>query len=127
MAQSPPAVTYPSPDEWPQTIVSISGISRDSQAKITADNHGFTTEDVGITFVDFTQIEGMIQMNGQTGLIQSVIDTNNFTVNINTSQFYAYTAGGWVNNMTGSPPLAPTETIGFQTFNTPFKNTFTTN
>ncbi len=127
MVQSPPSVTYPSPNEWPQTSFAITGITRAQNAQITAPGNSFTTADIDITFVDFVQVKGMIQINGLTGLIKSIIDANNFTVNINTSQFYPYASGGWVNNMTGSPPVPPRETIGFQTFNTPFRNLFTNN
>jgi hypothetical protein len=66
----------------------------------------------------------MLQLNGLNGVIQQVIDDNNFTVNIDTSQFYTYTSGGYANIVTGIPPI---ETVGFQTFNTPFQNIATTN
>ena len=125
--QSPPSVTYPSPNEWPQTAIAINGISRASQAQITAPSHGFTSTDIGITLIDFTQVKGMQQINGMTGKIVSIVNANAFTININTSPFYAYTSGGYVNNLTGSPPVPPVETIGFQTFNTPFRNLLTTN
>jgi len=127
MVQSPPAVTYPSPNEWPHTILPVTGITNAFEAQITCPNNGFTSEDIGITFVDFVQVKGMFQINGLPGLIQSIVDSNNFTVNINTSSFYAYTSGGFVNNLTGAPPVPPIETIGFQTFNTPFHNLFTNN
>lgn len=120
----PPSVTYPSPNEWPQTQRQITGITRANLAKVTSPNHGFTSADVGVTSVDFLQVKGMIQINSLMGLVQQVIDNNNFTVNINSTQFSAYSSGGTFNIVTGTPP---SETIGFQTFNTPFHNVFTTN
>lgn len=125
--QSPPSVTYPSPNEWPKTAIAITGITRAFQAQVTAPNHGFTSADIGITLIDFTQVKGMQQINGLSGTIVSVIDANNFITNIFTTPFFAYTSGGYVNNLTGSPPVPPVETLGFQTFNTPFRNLLTTN
>ena len=116
----PKSVTPPSPDEWPQNLIqTITAISKDSQAKITCPNHGFTATDQGQTFVGFKQVQGMIQINGQNALIQQIVDTNNFTVNVNSTQFYTYASGGVVITDSGSPPV---ETDGFQTFNTPFQN-----
>ncbi len=123
--QVPPSVTYPSPNEWPQNLIhSITGITKAAQAQITAPSHGFTSADIGITFVDFTQVKGMIQINGLTGIIQSVIDANNFTVNINSTQFFTYSSGGQLHTVSNEPPV---ETIGAQVMNTPFKNTFSSN
>lgn len=116
---NPPSVTYPSPNEWPNTIRNISGISKSAQAQITSVAHGFTSADVNITSVDFLQVHGMIQINGLPGLILSVVDADNFIVNINTSNFNTYTTGGYANILTGIPPI---ETVGQQTFNTPFQN-----
>lgn len=116
---NPPSVTYPSPNEWPATIRIISGITKAAQAQITSTAHGFTSADVNITSVDFLHVNGMIQINGLPGLILSIVDVNNFIVNINTSAFSAYTSGGYANILTGIPPI---ETVGQQTFNTPFQN-----
>jgi hypothetical protein len=115
----PPSVTPPSPNEWLDTRRDITGISKDVQAIVTSPNHGFTAEDEGVTTVDFLQVHGMIQINGLPGLIQQVLDTNRFTVNINSSNFFTYTSGGIANIVTGIPP---SETLGFQTFNTPWQN-----
>lgn len=115
----PPSVTYPSPNEWQNTIRDITGISKDRQVTVTSVGHGFTSEDIGITSVGFTEVRGMIQINGLNGIIQSVIDADHFTVNIDTSQFFTYTTGGYISIITGTPPI---ETVGFQTFNTPFQN-----
>jgi hypothetical protein len=126
LRQVPPSVVYPSPNEWPSTIVSLTNISKDAQAQVTAPNHGFTSQDQGITTVNFQQVRGMTQINALPGLIQQVIDSDNFTVNVNSTQFFPYSSGGIVNVVNGIP-APPVETIGFQTFNTPFHNVFTNN
>lgn len=81
--------------------------------------HGFTSEDEGQTFVGFKQVKGMIQINGLNALIQKVIDADHFTVNINTTNFFNYSSNGVMIVDSGQPPV---ETVGFQTFNTPFQN-----
>lgn len=115
----PPSVTPPSPNEWPQTIKSITGITSASQAQVTCPSHGFTSADVGLTSVMFLQVIGMLPINGLPGVIQSVEDVDHFTVNINTTFFPIYRSGGVISILTGQPPV---ETVGFQTFNTPFQN-----
>lgn len=101
-------VVYPSPNEWPVTVHAITGITRTTQAKITAPGHGITltsTEDT--PKVDFTQVKGMFQINGQFAFVLSVIDANNFTVALDTSQYYPYTSGGFINVTAGMPPIDP--------------------
>lgn len=115
----PPSVTPPSPNEWPSTVKTITGITRDSVATVTCPTHGFTADDESITQVMFMQVIGMLPINGLPGLILKVIDANNFTVNINTSGFPVYRSAGVINTLTGEPPV---EQQGFQYFNTPFQN-----
>ena len=116
----PPSVTPPSPDEWLQNVVqAITGITKNNQAQITCPNHGFTALDQGQTFVGFKRVVGMIQINGLNALIQQVIDANNFTVNIDSTNFYTYVSGGVVITDSGSPTI---QQQGFQVFNTPFQN-----
>ena len=116
----PPSVTPPSPNEWPQNLVkSITGITRNIQATITVPFHGFTSLDQGMTFIGFKQVKGMLQINGLNALIQQVIDANNFTVNIDTTNFYDYVSAGVVLVDSNLPPI---EQQGFQVFNTPFQN-----
>jgi hypothetical protein len=114
-----PIMTPPSPFEWPNTIQSITAINREPQAQITVPSHGFTTADQGVTSVMFQQVRGMTQINGLPGRIQTIVDANNFTVDIDTTNFFTYTSGGIINLLTGEPAAT---TQGFQTFNTPFKN-----
>lgn len=115
----PPSVTPPSPNEWPNTIRTLTGITNDSQATVTCPDHGFTSADQGQTFVMFLQVVGMLPINGVSGIIQQVVDDNTFTVNVNTTNFPIYRSGGVISILTGQPPV---ERSGFQYFNTPFQN-----
>ena len=114
-----PTMTPPSPFEWPNTIQSITAINNQPQATIRVPSHGFTAADQGVTSVMFQQVRGMTQINGLPGRIQLIVDANNFTVDIDTTNFFTYISGGIINLLTGEPPAT---TQGFQTFNTPFKN-----
>ena len=98
--------------------LTITGISQALNASITA-THAFTSADVGVTTVGFHGVVGMTQINTLTGVIQSVTSTTSFTVNINTTNFTAYSSGGIATIITGAPP---TTTTGFQTYNTPLYN-----
>ncbi len=116
----PPAVTYPSPYEWPQDLVKdISNIIRDAVTTVTCTDHGFTSLDEGVTFICFKQVKGMLQINGLNALIQTVIDADNFTVNIDSLNFYQYRGAGVIIVDSGQPPI---QRRGFQVFNTPFQN-----
>jgi hypothetical protein len=115
----PPSVTPPSPNEYPNTIKSITGVTNATQAKITCPSHGFTNADVGLTFVMPLQVKGMLPINGVSGLIQSIVDVDHFTVNIDTTFFPIYRSGGVISILTSEPPV---EQQGFQIFNRPFQN-----
>lgn len=104
-------VTYPSPDEWPVTYREITGITRALQAVVTAPDHGFTSSDIPETVVDFTQVKGMQQINGQFAPLVEVIDTDTFVVNINTTNYHAYTTGGFVNIISGNAPYDPLQNL----------------
>ena len=115
---NPPSVTYPSPNEFLETVYAITGITNGFTAVVTCSAYQFLTSDIGVTSVTFKQIVGMLPMNGITTLI-TAIDTNTFTVNINTINFPNYVSGGVICIDTGQPP---TQTVGAQTFNTPWQN-----
>jgi hypothetical protein len=116
----PPSVTPPSPDEWPDTTRSLTGISKGAITTVTCPDHGFITDDESVTSVMFLQVLGMIQINGMNAVVQEVVDDDTFTVNINSTNFYTYSSGGIIVIDSGTPPI---ETSGSQTFNTPFQNT----
>lgn len=108
----PPSVVPPSPNEWPITTFLITNITKANPAKVTCPNHPFTqSQDVGITTVDFLQVKGMSQINSKNAFITTVIDTNNFTVALDTTQFYTYTSGGIISIVGGRSPYSPFQNI----------------
>ena len=118
MRNIPPSVTYPSPNEYLQTVFPITGITNSSQAIITC-SYAFGPTDPFITQVTFKQVQGMLPINGITALITNVISPTQFTVSIDTTNFPPYVSGGVICIDTGQPPV---ETVGSQTFNTPWQN-----
>ena len=117
----PPSVTPPSPYEWPQDLILyMTGVTKNNQAYVTCPGHGFTSADQQTTFICFKQVEeGCLQINGLNALIQKVIDVDTFTVNIDSTNFYAYQSGGVVIVDSGRPPV---QQQGAQVFNRPFQN-----
>lgn len=104
----PPSVTFPSPNEWTVTVHAITGITQSYNPIITAVDHGITLSSSQSTpKVDFTQVKGMQQINGKFAFVTSVIDDDNFTVDLNTSSYYPYISGGFVNVTGGSTPIDP--------------------
>jgi hypothetical protein len=116
---NPPSVTYPSPNEWLVTVYPITGITNETQAGVTCAAYPFAADNTDVTQLTFKQVRGMIPINGLTCLITEVIDAAHFRVNVNTSQFPAYTGGGVICIDTGQPVV---EQQGFQFFNTPYQN-----
>jgi hypothetical protein len=100
-------VTFPSPNEWPVAYRTITGITNSPNPIITAPDHGFTTSDINIVQVDFSQVKGMQDINGRFGFITSIIDTDNFTIALDTSGFHSYTSGGFCNINAGNSPDDP--------------------
>lgn len=89
-----------------------SAITQAANAVVTcSEPHSFTTSaDVGVTVVTFHGVPGMTQINGLSGIIQSVPSATTFSVNINTTNFSAYANGateglssGFFNVITGAP------------------------
>lgn len=72
------------------TPKTITAITKAATAQVTAAGHGFLVGEP----IYFNNVLGMHQINGLEGSVASVIDANNFTVNINTTGFSTYTAGG---------------------------------
>ena len=66
----------------------ITAITKAANASVTCAAHGFL---VG-QYVFFHEIEGMTQMNGEYGVVQTIA-TNSFTVNINSTNFGTFTTG----------------------------------
>lgn len=108
----PPSVVPPSPNEFPNIVKTVSGITKQAVALVTIINHGFTTSaDAGITSLSFHQINGMTQMNGLIGMILTVPDVDNITVDINTSNFFDYISAGQACIIAGHVPYDPFENI----------------
>jgi hypothetical protein len=85
-----------------ETPLTITAITRAANAQVTAAFHGFSVGEQ----VYFAGVQGMIQINGFFGIVVSVIDANNFTVNIDTTGFSPFTgdSGGVVNTGAPAPP-----------------------
>lgn len=87
-----------------ETALKVTAITKASNAKITVAYHGYVVGEQ----VYFQKITGMTQINGLIGKVMSVVDANNFTVNINTTGFSTFTGSdGAVNS---APPPTPTPT-----------------
>lgn len=67
----------------------ITGITAAAAAVVTSTSHGLSVGQVGT----FASVSGMAEINGNVGLITAVT-TNNFTVNIISTGYTAYTSGG---------------------------------
>lgn len=77
----------------PDSTATITAITQAATAQVTTSAaHGFT---VGQT-IYFSGVLGMTQINGLTGVVQTVPTGTTFTVNINSTTFSAYTSGGTV-------------------------------
>lgn len=101
-------VTYPSPNEWPTTVFAITGITRAVNPTVTAVGHGITISATESTpRVDFSQVRGMYQINGQSAFVTSVVDASNITIALDTSQYSAYTSGGFLNVLVSPAPINP--------------------
>lgn len=72
------------------TPKTITAITKAAAAQITINAHGFIVGDP--IYID--GVIGMHQINGLEGAVSSVIDANNFTVNINSTTFSTYSASG---------------------------------
>ena len=84
----------------------ITGISKAAQAVVTLGAHSYV---VGQS-VGFINVAGMTNINGMRGLITAA-DATTITVNINSSAFGTYSAGGEVHTR---PQTGETVTAGFQ-------------
>jgi hypothetical protein len=88
-----------------KTGLKVTNITKAANAKITAAYHGYSVGDP----VYLNSIKGMIQINDRFLTVVSVIDDNNFTVNINSTNFSTFTGdtGGQVNSAPPPPPPTP--------------------
>jgi len=119
MRNIPPSVTYPSPNEYLETVYPITGITNASQATVTCTAYAFTSADEDITQLTIKQVVGMLPINGITCLITKVLSSTQFQIAVDTTNFPIYRSGGVIVIDTGQPPV---EQQGFQYFNTPWQN-----
>lgn len=87
------------------TLLKVTGISKATNAVITSTAHSLTSADVGVTWVTFHYVTGMTQINTLSAVVMSIVDANNFSVNINSTNFSTFTNDGkaQANVITGAP------------------------
>ena len=83
----------------------ITAITKAANAQVTAAFHAYVVGDK----VYFYDVTGMTQINGRTGTVASVVDANNFTVNINTTGFSTFIGASGTARV-GAPAPTPTPT-----------------
>jgi len=89
----------PFPLTW-QATKAVSAIANGLNPSVTAVGHGYATGDR----VLFASVGGMTQINGYTATV-TVTSVNTFTIDIDTTGFTAYSAGGTVAKvLTGDYP-----------------------
>lgn len=83
----------------------ITAITKATAAQITTAYHAYVIGDK----IYFSGVTGMTEINGRTGTVVSVVDGNNFTVNLDTTTFTTFvSADGLVRSATPTPTPAPT-------------------
>lgn len=88
-----------------EELLTITAIGLGATTQITAAYHGYEAGDQ----VYFSGIEGTVELNGKFGTVLTVIDDDNFTVDIDSTGFSAFTAdnGGTTRAAPPPPPPAP--------------------
>lgn len=80
----------------------ITAITQAANGKITAAYHGFVVGDR----IYFTGIVGMTELNGRYAKVVSVVDANNFTIDVDTTNFTAFVSSDGIVR-TGAPAAPP--------------------
>ena len=91
-----------------EPALTITAITKAANAQVAVQYHGYSAGDS----VFFSGIKGMIELNAQSAHVVSVIDANNFTINIDTTRYGTFTGstGGVTNTSapaTATPAPAP--------------------
>lgn len=82
----------------------ITAVTRDETAQVTAALHDLAVGDR----VYLDGIEGMLELNGTTAKVTSVVDANNFVIDTDTRYFGAFVSStGIVRSLPPTPPPAP--------------------
>lgn len=86
-------VTYPSANEWTVTVKPISNIAKGMVTIVTCPSHGITlSSNQSTPRVDFSQVPGMKQINGQFGFVLEVPNENQVVIGISSFNFSNYIA-----------------------------------
>lgn len=72
------------------TQKTVTAITKAAQAQITATGHGYSVSQI----VYLSDIKGMVEMDGLTVTVVSVVDANNFQVDVDSTDFTTYVSGG---------------------------------
>lgn len=80
----------------------ITAITKAANAKVTAAFHSYVVGDR----VYFSGIVGMTELNGRVATVVSVVDANNFTIDVNSTGFTAFTSSDG-DTRTGAPTAPP--------------------
>lgn len=78
-----------------QDGTTVTAATKANPGQITAASHGLTTGDE----VHFHDVGGMVELNGN-GYTVTVVDTDNFTIGVDSSAFTTFTTGGTVHRAT---------------------------
>ncbi len=92
----------------PGQKTNVTAITKAANAQITSVGHGLS---VGHQ-VKIENVAGMTEINGLVGTVQSLVDADNFTVDINSSGFSTYTSGGkWTRGWQKTTSYTMTVTV----------------
>lgn len=98
-------VVEPVTDADPDEDMLITAITKAANAQVTAAYHSYVAGDR----VYFSGVTGMTEINGQFGTVMSVVDTNNFTVDIDTTGYGTFVSStGLARSGAPTPMPAPT-------------------
>ena len=82
----------------------ITAITREINARVTSTYHGYSVGDR----IFFSGIKGMVELNNRSAKVVSVIDADNFTINIDSTSFGDFVSSDGVVR-SGAPAPAPAD------------------
>ena len=86
-----------------EEALAVTAITKEAQAKITSAFHAYLVGDQ----VYLSDITGMVEINDRFLTVVSVVDANNFKVNIDSTNFGTFTGSGGGTVRVGAPPAPP--------------------
>lgn len=87
-----------------ETELAITGITNAAQAQVTAVFHGYSVGDD----VYISGQSGMTEINGKISRVASVVDADNFTIDLDTTGYGTWSASAGGITRTGAPDPDPT-------------------